>query len=145
MVPTINGRHAPNGLPEYSILFQQIPFPHFLSGDVVDLISRLLDVNDRTRLGSGPNGVKQLKDHPYFRSIDWDLLEQKQLEPPFIPEAKRLEESGLFPNFETMMRELGKSPWLSEFPKPEDQKYFTSWYVFSLIDAQHIVWLIFMS
>jgi serine/threonine protein kinase len=127
MVPTINGRHAPNGLPEYSILFQQIPFPHFLSGEVVDLISRLLDVNDKSRLGSGPNGVKNIKEHRFFQSIDWDLLESKQLDPPFIPEAKKLEESPMFTDFETMMKDLGKASWLSELPKADDQKYFSTW------------------
>jgi serine/threonine protein kinase len=40
MVPTINGRHAPVGLPEYSILFQQIPFPSYMSSDAADLISK---------------------------------------------------------------------------------------------------------
>ena len=127
MVPTINGRHAPNGLPEYSILFQQIPFPHFLSAEIVDIISRLLDVNDKTRLGSGPNGVKNIKEHRFFQSIDWDLLELKQLEPPFMPESKKLEEGPVFGDFETMMRDLGKAAWLTEAPKSDEQKFFTSW------------------
>jgi hypothetical protein len=30
------------------------------------LIKRLLDVNDKTRLGSGPNGAKDIKAHPFF-------------------------------------------------------------------------------
>jgi hypothetical protein len=30
------------------------------------LIGRLLDVNDKTRLGSGPNGAKDIKAHPFF-------------------------------------------------------------------------------
>lgn len=129
MVPSINGRQAPTALPEYAILFQQVPFPHYLSEDAVNLISRFLDVNDKTRLGSGRNGLKDIKSHPFFKSIDWDLLQQKHVEPPFKPEAKVLEETPRFANFETMMRELGKGDWLVDVPKPSEQKYFIDWYV----------------
>jgi serine/threonine protein kinase len=129
MVPTINGRHAPVALPEYAILFQQIPFPPYLSSDTVDIISRLLDVNDLTRLGAGPRGLQNIKSHPYFQSIDWELLEQKHLEPPYIPKTKPLEEVPQYPNFDTMMRELGKTSWLTDLPKPEDDRYFSSWYI----------------
>lgn len=129
MVPSINGRQAPSALPEYVILFQQIPFPPYISDDAADLISRLLDVNDRTRLGGGPGGLKNLKDHRFFASIDWELLGQKQVEPPFRPEPKELDEIPYYPNFETMLRESGKGQWLVDVPRMEDQKYFAAWWV----------------
>ena len=60
-------------------------YPRYFSQDVVDLISRLLDVNQDTRLGSGPTGDNEIKNHPFFAGIDWDKLEQKHIEPPYIP------------------------------------------------------------
>jgi len=131
IVPTINGRHAPVGLPEYSILFQQIPFPSYLSEDVVDLITKLLDVNDATRLGAGgKKGLQDIKNHKFFSQIDWELLEQKHVEPPFIPEnaTKKLDEQSMFPTFEAMMESFEKTSWLNEVVKEEDQKYFSTWY-----------------
>jgi hypothetical protein len=45
---------------------QEIPFPSFMSPKAQSLIGRLLDVNDKTRLGSGPNGAKDIMAHPFF-------------------------------------------------------------------------------
>lgn len=57
--------------PEYAILFQEVPFPSFISPEAKDLISKLLDVNPKTRLGAGVNGAKNIKSHIFFKSIDW--------------------------------------------------------------------------
>lgn len=37
-----------------------------MSPKAKSLIRRLLDVNDKTRLGSGPNGAKDIKAHEFF-------------------------------------------------------------------------------
>lgn len=114
--------------PEYAILFQEIPFPSFMSPKAKDLIGRLLDVNDKTRLGSGPNGGKDVKAHPFFAGIDWDLLEQKHIEPPFKPErAKMLDELVPYPSFDALMQDFGKADWLDDPPCAEDQKFFQNW------------------
>lgn len=60
-------------------------YPRHFSQEAVDLISRLLDVNDQTRLGSGPTGDDELKAHPFFAGINWEKLEQKHVEPPYVP------------------------------------------------------------
>ena len=46
---------------------------------------QLLDRNPATRLGmpNSPHGA--IREHQYFRSIDWERLERRQLEPPFKP------------------------------------------------------------
>jgi serine/threonine protein kinase len=114
--------------PEYAILFQEIPFPSYISPEAKDLISKLLDVNPKTRLGSGVNGSKNIKSHVFFKNINWELLEQKHIEPPYKPEhAKQLDELMAYPDFETLMKEYGKSDWLADAPAREQQKYFANW------------------
>mmetsp|Transcript_23941 Transcript_23941/g.39982 ORF Transcript_23941/g.39982 Transcript_23941/m.39982 type:complete len:673 (+) Transcript_23941:161-2179(+) len=114
--------------PEYAILFQEIPFPSFISPKAADLISKLLDVSDKTRLGSGPNGAKDIRNHPFFNDIDWDLLEQKHIEPPFKPEHSKIYDDMVpYPNFEALMGDFGKSDWLDDAPPKEDQTYFSNW------------------
>lgn len=114
--------------PEYAILFQEIPFPSFISAEAKDLMSKLLDVNPKTRLGAGVNGVKNIKSHVFFKSIDWESLETKHIEPPFKPEHPRfLDELVPYPDFETLMREHHKEEWLTDCPNPDLQKYFVNW------------------
>lgn len=115
-------------IPEYAILFQEVPFPPFLGAEAKDLIKKLLDVNPKARLGSGPGGAKEIKAHPFFQSLDWNRLEQKHIEPPFKPEHPRiLDQLQPYPDFEKMMEEFGKKEWLEDLPPREAQKFFVNW------------------
>jgi len=114
--------------PDYTMLFQEVYYPDDLSPVVVDFIRSLLNVNAKERLGSGASGVDDMKKHSFFKDIDWDLLQQKHMVPPFIPQAKRDKEKDVFVDFETLMSRLGKSSWLHEIPTTEDNKYFAAWY-----------------
>jgi len=128
--PTVNGRRAPVGLAEYASLFQKIPFPDYVSQSAVDVITRLLDVNDRTRLGAGLQGLRDLKNHAFFIGINWEKLEQRHMEPPYVPCKElsvTLDETALFPSFDAMMEEFGKSDWLTDPPADDGQKHFASW------------------
>ena len=46
--------------------------PPALSADARDLIERLLDPDPRTRLGY--RGAQEVKEHPWFSSVDWEGL-----------------------------------------------------------------------
>ena len=67
-------------------------FNHF-SNSSKDLVKKLLEYNPRKRLG-----FQQILVHPFFKGIDWDKLERKELAPPFIPE---IEENNIFKYFNT--------------------------------------------
>jgi serine/threonine protein kinase len=129
MAPTLRAKANLGASPEYAILFQQIPFPRAMADNTVDIISRLLDVNEKTRLGAGPRGVNEIKEHPYFENIDWDLLEQKHVEPPYKPvnKSSALNDPHRYPSFEAMLTDIGKANWMTDVPEPEDQKYFAAW------------------
>ena len=49
----------------------------------VDFINKLLIRKADKRLGH--NGIVELKTHPWMESIDWELLAQKKIKPPFVP------------------------------------------------------------
>jgi hypothetical protein len=40
------------------------------------------------RLGSGPEGGRSVKNHPFFKDLDFEKLERKEIEPPFKPKVK---------------------------------------------------------
>lgn len=54
------------------------------SDQIMDLISRLLDKDMATRLGSKDDFVEILQ-HPYFSGMDIEALENRKVKPPFKP------------------------------------------------------------
>jgi serine/threonine protein kinase len=67
---------------------KKIDFPRKISNEARDLIEKFLVINPTERLGYGPNGTDDIKNHPFFNGVDWDLAIQKKYKPPFIPKLK---------------------------------------------------------
>ena len=59
--------------------------PNNFSEEAKDLITKLLNIDPKKRIGAGPNGIEDLKNHKYFKRINWKNLENKDVTPPFIP------------------------------------------------------------
>ncbi|CAM9602138.1 unnamed protein product, partial [Chrysoparadoxa australica] len=55
-----------------------------LPESALDLISALLNPNPSVRLGS--NGAAEVKAHPFFDDVDWDMLHKRP--GPFVPQLK---------------------------------------------------------
>lgn len=58
-----------------------------MSPEAKNLITRLLDVDEKTRLGSGPSGDDDIKAHAFFRGVDWEKLEQRHVEAPPVGDS----------------------------------------------------------
>ena len=54
-----------------------------ISKDAQDIISKLLNKNPETRLGK--HGIAEIKSHPFFATIDFDLVFKRTLIAPFKP------------------------------------------------------------
>ncbi|KAJ9094732.1 hypothetical protein QFC21_005890 [Naganishia friedmannii] len=68
-----------------NICFGKIRFPRGVIGeDGKQFVKGLLNRNPKHRLGAERDAA-ELKEHPFFKSIDWDLLAHKQITPPFKP------------------------------------------------------------
>jgi len=55
------------------------------SREARDFISRLCTIDPAKRLGSGPQGWKQVMSHQWFKGVDFALLEARVLPPPTVP------------------------------------------------------------
>jgi len=71
-------------------------FPPNLSNPCKDLIGKLLDRDPKKRLGSGGGDVEDITSHPFFENIDWDALYKKEIDPPYKPQVKGLEDTSNF-------------------------------------------------
>merc|ERR1712156_801391 len=62
-----------------------IRFPSYLSTELRDLLTNLIQINPRKRYGNLQNGAKDIKDHPWFASTQWRALYQKEIAAPILP------------------------------------------------------------
>jgi serine/threonine protein kinase len=60
--------------------------PPFMSPEAADLCAKLLIREPTARLGY--NGGAEIKAHPFFRGLDWDKLDARELPPPWKPLVK---------------------------------------------------------
>ncbi|KAJ0545963.1 putative protein kinase AGC-PDK1 family [Helianthus annuus] len=67
------------------IIARDVRFPDYFSKDAKDLIDKLLDIDPLKRPGAGPDGYESLKNHPFFRGIDWRNIRSKT-PPRLVPE-----------------------------------------------------------
>eukprot|EP01118_Nematostelium_gracile_P013138 TRINITY_DN4926_c0_g2_i2.p2 TRINITY_DN4926_c0_g2~~TRINITY_DN4926_c0_g2_i2.p2 ORF type:complete len:365 (+),score=85.72 TRINITY_DN4926_c0_g2_i2:53-1147(+) len=67
------------------ILAGKISFPNHFDSTSKDLISKLLTADRSRRLGSSKRGVKDIKQHKFFKGVEWELLGRK--EGPILPEV----------------------------------------------------------
>lgn len=63
--------------------------PDNLSSEAQSLLRALFKRNPQNRLGAGPNGIEDIKNHEFFATIDFKLLVEKKVRPPFIPAVSR--------------------------------------------------------
>eukprot|EP00698_Gefionella_okellyi_P012489 TRINITY_DN3366_c0_g1_i1.p1 TRINITY_DN3366_c0_g1~~TRINITY_DN3366_c0_g1_i1.p1 ORF type:complete len:351 (+),score=24.27 TRINITY_DN3366_c0_g1_i1:46-1098(+) len=67
---------------------EEIPLKSSLSPEIKSLLRGFLTRSPERRLGSGPGAFQQIKSHPFFAGLDWDLLLQKRIAATFIPQTE---------------------------------------------------------
>ncbi|XP_051119248.1 probable serine/threonine protein kinase IREH1 [Andrographis paniculata] len=84
-IPPFNAEHAQKIFD--NILNRKIPWPRVpdeMSLEAFDLIDRLLTEDPSQRLGAG--GAPEVKQHPFFRDINWDTLARQKA--AFVPSSE---------------------------------------------------------
>ncbi|ESK82607.1 agc yank protein kinase [Moniliophthora roreri MCA 2997] len=76
-----------------SILHQSLRFPSDsstkCSQDGIDALKELIERDVTKRLGCRPEGIRDIKVHPWFRGIDFDSLPDKEVDGPFPIHTKQ--------------------------------------------------------
>jgi atypical protein kinase C iota type len=68
------------------ILEKPIRIPRSLSVKAASILKSFLQKLPDERLGTH-NGLREIQQHQYFKQIDWILLEQKLIQPPYKPQV----------------------------------------------------------
>lgn len=81
------------------IIKTKLKLPYYLSPDAKDLITKLLKKVPSSRLGSKPGDILKIRQHRFFRKIDWKKLEGRELDPPIQPIITDPSAAENFPRF----------------------------------------------
>ncbi|MCQ2971670.1 MAG: protein kinase [archaeon] len=103
--------------------------PLKVSEEAKNIIMKLLEKNPGSRLGK--TGLNEIKAHPFFGNLNFELLKTKKLKSPFKPTVA---EDDLTVNFDEEYTEMGtdESPvanwigdyqdWFNDFDKDQDEQ-----------------------
>lgn len=73
-----------------SILHEEVLYPVWLSKEAVSILKGFMTKDASKRLGCvmERGGELAIRNHKFFREIDWEALEQRKVKPPFTPKIK---------------------------------------------------------
>ena len=66
----------------------ELKLPLSLSEEVKDLMMKLLERDPSKRLGGGKDDANEIKPHPWFSCIDWNVAMERGLNVPKPPAKK---------------------------------------------------------
>jgi len=73
------------------ILSGELRFPNYISEEAKSLLEGLLTRDPALRLGT--KGGDEVKGHPWFADVEWEKLIRKEIEPPFKPKVRSIEDT----------------------------------------------------
>lgn len=103
---------------------EKIKFPRDFDKDAKSLIKHLTAHDLSLRLGNLKGGIEDVKNHRFFKSIDWAELNSQRMKPLYIPKIEKEKEDRGVP-----LRMIEEQNDNLKFPPiKEDKDPFLTWF-----------------
>ena len=104
-----------------AIYLRKTYIPDKVGKDAKDLIEKLFVTDPKRRLGF--NSADEVKNHPFFKDIDFDKVLKKEYKPPFVPKLESDTDLKYFDeNEENFVEEEKKESLNNNNEKKENEK-----------------------
>ncbi|KAL1656165.1 cytochrome c oxidase subunit 1 [Didymella pomorum] len=99
----------------------KVRFPSAMSAPARDLISGLCTVDVSKRLGNIAGGARRVKEHEWFKDIDWDKMYNREVQGPIVPHLRGPADTRNFDDYED--ESSNRDPYTKELSDKWDE-YF---------------------
>lgn len=106
------------------IVKDKFKLPAYLSSEAHSLLKGLLQKDPSKRLGIGENKSNGIKQHKWFKCINWSKLEARAIQPNFRPEVKGMD---CIANFDKKWTIMPAQDSPASTPKADDVGFFTGY------------------
>lgn len=109
------------------ILSGKFHIPSYVSSSAAALITDLLQVDPMRRLGYQSADGEAIKSHPWFRTVDWEKMENQKCRAPFIPRLASALDTSCFDRYDDSTNMSLPSPKHDFFSKDQDWAKLWTW------------------
>ncbi|GBE82373.1 cAMP dependent protein kinase [Sparassis latifolia] len=120
---------SPYGIYE-KILKGKIYWPREMDRLSRDLIKAFLHPDRTKRLGNLIGGPQDVLEHPWFRGVDWDALERREIRAPIIPQVAAVDDTRHFSHLPLPPAEEIPGLIKEELPPPLHRRFDPTEYQF---------------
>ncbi|RLN26067.1 hypothetical protein BBO99_00000517 [Phytophthora kernoviae] len=109
--------YAQDPMQIYALIIQgNVKFPAYMGRACIDLVQKLLCQNPVRRLGNMKHGIKDIINHRWFSSFQWESLRTKTMKPPIVPQIRDDFDTSNFEDFRHEVEDPGlECDWDPDF------------------------------